>query len=827
MDTLIQDLKFALRSLARSPAFTVAAILTLALGIGANTAIFSIVDSVLLRPAPIDDAERVMMVWETDRNSGTTREPASYPDFLDFQQRSKTFTGLAAFASVTFNLTQAGGEPERTNAMATSVEYGSTLGLSPVAGRLLDDAETQPGGPQSVLISEDLANRLFDSPLAAIGKTVRLNDAEWKVVGVLPSSADFGARQILGAAAYGRGFADRSERSRIDVWIGLRASVVDLPRSTHPIFVVGRLAPGATREQAQTELASITGDLERQYPVNVARGAFIESLPTVVFGDVRPALLTLLAAVALVLLVACANVANLLLVRSSARMREVTVRVALGAGLRRLAQQFAVEGIVLTAFGAILGMILAFLAVDMLRVMAPASVPRVDLIAIDGRVLVVTLAVSFVVAMAFGLLPTLQARNHKLQTTLRGSGDRGGSVGREHRRFRSALIVTELAMASMLMVGAGLLVKSLYRLQHVDTGFASEGVLKGEYQLPASRYPRDFAIYPNWTEQQRFNRELVARLEALPGVEGVSLAVNHPLEAGYTSSIRVVGRETEGVHWQEPTIRMVDAAYFATMRLKSVAGRAFQNSDDVSAPPVAVINEAAIPKYFSGREPIGQQINLWGAARTIVGVITNERVQGLAREAPPAVYLPLPQVPSRTGAHTLLVRVSNDPQAIAPAVRAAIHELDASLPVFGIEPLPETVAQSIGQQRFTMIVLGAFAAVALLLAAVGVHGVLSYSVSQRTSEIGIRMALGADGRSVRSLVLGEGATLMIAGLGIGIVGAIAMTRVLTALLFDVSPYDPFTFGIVAVALAGVAMFATYLPARRASKVDPVEALRSE
>ncbi len=827
MDTLIQDLKYALRSLARSPAFTVAAVLTLALGIGANTAIFSIVDGVLLRAAPVENADRLMMVWETDRNSGTTREPASLPDFEDFQQRSKTFASLTAFTSQTFNLTQAGGEPERINVMATSGEYGPTLGLRPVAGRLLEDAETRPGGARSILISETLANKLFGSNGAAVGKPVRLNDVDWTVVGVLPADADFGARQILGAAAYGRAFADRSERGRIDVWLGLRADAQSLPRTTHPIFVMGRLAPNATREQAQAELTTITADLERQYPENVARGAFIEPMPTVVFGDVKPALLTLLAAVGLVLLVACANVANLLMVRSSARLREVTVRVALGAGLRRLAQQFAVEGAVLTAAGAVLGVALASLTIDVLRTLAPATLPRAESISLDMRVLGVTLGVSGLIAIVFALLPTLQARNHKLQATLRGSGGRSGSAAREHRQMRSALIVSELAMACMLMIGAGLLVRSLYKLQSVDTGFASAGVLKGEYQLPASRYPRSGANYPNWPEQQRFNSEIVARLRALPGVENVSLAVNHPLEAGFTSSIRVVGRESEGANWQEPTIRVVDAEYFPTMRVPTVSGRAFAESDDVAAPPVVVVNAAAVPKYFNGRDPIGQQIRLWGAARTVVGVIANERVQGLTKEAPASVYIPLAQIQSRNGGHSLLVRVSGEPSAIAPAVRAAFREMDPQLPVFGIEPLPETVAHSIGQQRFTMVVLGSFAAVALLLAAVGVHGVLSYSVSQRFSEIGIRMALGADGSSVRSLVLGEGARLMALGLSIGIVGAIAMSRVLTALLFNVSPYDPITFAAVALALGGVAMFSTYLPARRASKVDPLEALRSE
>jgi predicted permease len=381
-------------------------------------------------------------------------------------------------------------------------------------------------------------------------------------------------------------------------------------------------------------------------------------------------------------------------------------------------------------------------------------------------------------------------------------------------------------MASMLMVGAGLLVKSLYRLNRVDAGFASAGILKGEYQLPASRYPRNFAQFPRWPEQHRFNEELLARVRAMPGVEAATLASSHPLDAGFTSSITVVGREAEAADWPEPSIRQVASGYFETMQVGVQRGRAFEGSDDADATPVAVINESARERYFADADPIGQQLNLFGAARTIIGVVANERFQGLTKDAPPGVYLPLAQAPAN-GGHAVLLRVRGEPEAYATGLRSALRDLDPQLPAFGIEPLPETLAQSIGQQRFTMLVLGSFAAVALLLAAVGVHGVLSYSVSQRTSEIGIRMALGADGRSVRALVLGEGAWLMVAGLAIGLVGAIAMSRVLAALLFGVSPYDPLTFAAVAASLAGVAMVATWLPARRASRVDPIVALRNE
>ncbi len=822
MESLLKDLRYAVRSLIRAPGFTISAVLTLALGIGANTAIFSIVDGVLLRPAPFAAADRLMMMWETDRNSGTTREPSSLPDFLDFQQRSKTFAQLAAFASTDLTLTPANGDPERVVALAVTAGFAPTLGIVPAAGRQLEEAETQPGGARSILVSQALAERLFGSPQDALGKGLRLNDVEWSIVGVMPRTADFGMRQVLGAAAYGRGFAERSDRARVDVWLGIRANVTSLPRTTHPIVAFGRLAPGATRAAAAAEMTTITADLERAYHENVGRGAFVEPLSDVVFGDVKPALVTLLGAVALVLLVACANVANLLLVRSAGRAREITVRVALGAGSRRLAQQFFVESIVLTSLGAIAGVAIAQFGLETLRTLAPAGLPRIDTVSIDGRVLTVTLLVSVAVSLVFGLLPTWRARGKQLRAALAGSAGRGASASKDHRRFRSTLVASELAMASMLMIGAGLLVRSLYRLERVDAGFAAVGVLKGEYTLPSSRYPQ--ANPP--VQQQQFDDALVAKLGALPGVEGVALASNHPLDAGFTSSIRVVGREAEAANWPEPSIRIVNETYFPTMRVPTVDGRTFSAGDNAAAGPVVVINAAAVKRYFPGGSAINQQINLWGANRTVVGIVGDEHFKGLANDAAPAVYLPMLQMPPR-GGHSVLMRVRGEPSAFAAPMREAVRSLDARLPLYGVEPLPETLTKSMAQQRFTMLVLGVFAAVALLLASVGVHGVLSYTVAQRSGEIGIRMALGADAGTVRAQIVADGASILGAGLVAGLLGALALSRALGALLFHVSPYDPLTFAGVTLVLGTVALLATYLPARRASKVDPMSALRSE
>jgi putative ABC transport system permease protein len=642
-------------------------------------------------------------------------------------------------------------------------------------------------------------------------------------VGVLPAGADFGTLQVLGAAAYGRGFAERGGQTRVDLWVPLQPDPVSLPRQTHPILVVGRLASGASPSQAQQEMTTIMADLERAYPENDARGAFVESMTSVVFGPVRPALLLLLGAVVLVLLVTCVNVANFLLARGTSRMHDVTVRVALGASGWRLARQFLAESTLLTVAGGAAGVALAYLLLDVLVALAPATIPRVGGVGIDARVLLSTVLVTAGVALVFGLLPMLQARRHALRSALQDDPGRGATAGRAQGRIRSVLVVAELAMAVMLMVGAGLLINSLWRLRQVNPGFQAEHVLKAEYQLPASRYPQRWSEWPRWLEVQRFAGDLRRRVSALPGVSSVTIAGSHPLDPAFSSSIVVVGREAEAADWPEPSIRRIDPGYLATLGVPLRAGRDLTGSDDAEAPPVVLINEAGRQRFFAERDPLGQRIRLWGAERTVVGVIGNEKIHGLARATPPSVYLPLTQAPAAGG--SLLVRAEGEPAALAAAIGAIVRDLDPALPLFGVEPLATTLSNSTGQQRFTTIVLGLFAAVALLLAVAGVHGLLSYMVARRTREIGIRMALGADVPAVRALVLTAGARLVLVGLGLGILGALAVSRVLAALLYGVEPGDPATLAGVALLLGVVAVAASYLPARRASRVDPMTALR--
>ena len=823
MDTLLQDIRYAVRSLRRSPTFTIAAVLTLALGIGANTAIFSVVNGVLFRPAPFTDVDRVAMVWGTDRSSGTTREPTSIPDFADFRERSRSFERLAAFTPIEMNVTSSGADPERVTGLGVSRDFFATMGFGLLAGRTFNASEDLLGGPRSMVISEDLWDRLFQRDRAAIGRTLRLNEVEWEIVGVTRRGSDFGMLQVLGAAAYQRGFADRGGRPRVDIWLPLRADPA-ASRANHPIFAVGRLAASTSMAAAQQEMTTITAELERLYPqANVARGAYVEPFSDVVFGSVRTAMFVLIVAVGMVLLVACANVANLLLIRASNRVREVTVRTALGAATGRLAQQFIVEGFVLTGAGAALGVFFAYMAVDVLGALAPATVPRAGDIAVDATALAVTAAVSVGIALVFGLLPTLHARRVNLQSALHDSG-RGAAGSRRHRNVRSSLVIAELAMATTLMVGGGLMIRSLWTLQQVNPGFDASGVLKAEFQLPTTRYPQNFAVFPNWPERLRFAEEVITRLTALPGVEGAAMATANPMDAGFTSSIRVVGREAEANGWPEPSIRTVSANYFSTLRVPVRDGRAFEPTDDAAAPAVIIVNEAARDRYFGGHTTMGSEINLWGSNRRVIGVVGNERFKGLASEAPPAVYMPLAQAPTPSA---ILVRMSGDAATGAPLVRRVMKAVDPQLALFGIEPLADTISGTLAQRRFTMLVLGAFALAAFALAIVGVYGAVSYAVAQRTREIGIRVALGADIAAVRRLVVADGARLAGIGVVIGLGGALALSRAMSSLLFGVGTRDPATFATVGLMLGAVAIAAGWLPARRAARVDPMIALRAE
>ena len=825
MRSLMSDVRYAVRALLRAPLFTTVALTTLALGIGANTAVFSVVEGVLLRRAPVEDIDRLAVVWGTDRASGTTHEPSSVPDFLDFERMTRRFSDLAAVLPVEANLTTAEADPVQVAGMRVSHRFLPMLGIRPQAGRVFTSEEDRPSGEKVALISERLWRRDFERDAAAVGRTVRIDDVPHTVVGILPDDADFGVHQVLAAADYGRSFGERGGRTQVDVWLPLQADPAVLPRETHPIFVLGRLASGSAHEQAQAELAALAVDLEQAYPESRGRGVNVQPLGTVVFGPARPALGVLFGAVALLLLIACANVANLLLARSESRLREVAVRASLGAGPGRLARQFLVESLVLTLLGAALGVLVAYIGLDLLLALAPGDIPRLTTVRIDLRVLAVTLGVSTVVGVVFGMIPTIRARRFDLQTALKGTGV-GAMASRDRGRLRSALVVGELALAVVLTVGAGLLVKSFWELHQVDPGFRADGVLKAEFQLPGSRYPQDFARWPNWPAQHRFVGEVLRELEAVPGVEAAALAASHPLAAGFTNGFQVVGREAEAEAWPEISFRQVSPGYFRTLDVPLRDGRTFDDGDDGTAPLAMVINETSRRRFFPRGDALGQRIRLYGREWTVVGIVGDERIHGIAEAAPPAAYVSLAQAPL-SGAGSVLVRTQGDPAALARPLTDAVRRVDPGLAVFAVEPLATTLSQSLGQRRFTMLLLTTFAGLAVLLAVVGVYGVLSYLVARRIPELGIRRALGAPQGHIVRLVVRQASRLAIMGLGIGLVGALAATRLLRGLVWGVSTVDPLTYGAVALVLAAAAVLASWLPARRAGRIDPMVALRSE
>ncbi len=818
------DLRHAARLFFTNRGFAAIAVLTLALGIGASTAIFSVVDAVLLRPTPFSETRRLAVAWETNRQSGTTREPGSFPDFLDYRDRARTVDALAAFLASEVNLTPDRGEPQRLQAISVTEAFLPMLGVQPAAGRVFSAADLVSGSPAVVIVSASLARRAFPDLQNVVGRDLRIDGEMRTVVGVMPDGSDFGIFQVLRAADYSRSFADRAGRAGVDLWLPLQATVETLPRSTHPLFMLGRMRD--TTGALQHELSAIATDLERTYPENAARGVFVEPLEAVVFGPVRPALLVLLAAVGLVLLVACANVANLLLARGTARRREVAVRLALGATRWQLSKQFAAEGVLLTLVSGVLGVAVATYGLRALIALAPADLPRIAEAAIDVRVLFVTLVIALAAGFGFGLVPTLQARRIDVQSALKADSGQGTVLRAERLHLRSALVVSEFALAVMLVIGAALLIQSFWRIHSVNPGFDTRGVLKAEYQLPPGRYPVDFRRFPDFQEMHAFTHGLLARAAALPGVRAVAVAGNHPIDPGFTNSFVVVGREAESRSFPEVSIRRVTSGYFATMGVPLVRGRLLREADSTRAPAVLLVNEAAARRFFESQDPLGKQIRFWGASRTVVGIVGDERFHGLAAAAPPAVYTPLDQTPSADGAGVLLVRAEGAPSTVASAARAAIREQDPGLAIFGVEPLDETVARSVAERRFTMLVLGVLATVALLLAAVGIHGVLSYTVGQRTREIGIRVALGAHPARLRRLVILDGMRLACAGAVLGVICALGLSRLLTTLLYGVGATDLMTFIGVPVLLCLVAFVSSYIPARRATRVDPIAAIRS-
>ena len=820
LDELGRDTRLAVRLLVRSPQFTLAAVLTLALGIGANTAIFSVVDAVLLRSSPFAEPDRLVMIWETDRESDTSHEPASWPDVADMKERSRTVANIGSVIAVDGTLTGAG-DPERVTILGVTPNVPDLLGVRPLIGRSFAAGEGPLAGPRYALLGEEYWRRRFDANPGVLGTSIMINGQPTAIIGVLPAEADLGMQQMHAQADYSSPLAGNN----VELWIAIEPTAEAFPRSTHPFLTLGRLAPGASVAAAQRELAALMVEIERNYPENRARGVNLEPYSRVTFGPVRAALLVLLSAVALVLMVACVNVANLLLARTAARAREVAVRRALGAATGRLARQFIVEGLVLTAVGAAAGVALAQGGLKVLIALAPTDIPRLTAASIDLRVLGFTALVAVLVALGFGMLPVLQARRLDLQSILKVQPGRRVSEGREGRRFRAVLVVAQVALAVTLVIGAGVLVRSFWALASVDPGFQTGQILKVHYQLPASRYPSDNQRWPDVPAINGFHAELLQRVRTLPGVAAAALAARHPLDPGFTNSFVIVGREAESEDFPEIRTRFITPGYLETIGVPLLSGRALSDGDVATTTPVGVINRAAAERYFPGTEPIGQQIRFWGTPRQIVGVIGNERFNGVDEDTEPAIYAPLGQAPQ--GSAVLLVRGARDPLPLVGSIRRVFNELDPQLALYGVEPLAQTLSASIAKPRFTATLLALFGGVAILLAMIGVHGVLSYNVAQRGPEVGIRMALGASRGEVVRLVVREGASLAVLGTVLGLAGALAASRLLSTLVFGVSTRDAVTFSVVTGGVLLTGLFAAWLPARRASRVQPMQSLRAE
>ncbi len=806
---LAQDIRYALRVLAKNPAFTIIAVIALALGIGANTAIFSVVDAVLLRPLPFKHPEQLVMLWENAAHQGFPKNTPSPANFLDWQKQAQSFTGIAAMAERSFNLTGVG-EPERLDGRRVSANLFDLLGVPAMLGRTFVPEDDKPG-THVVLLSYPLWQRRFGSDPAVIGRALTLNGESYTVVGVMPRLVQL------------PGFENVSDQ----LWVPIAfPSEEAAQRGNHFLEVIARMKPGVTLKQAQAEMETIAARLAQQYPdYNTRIGAVVVPLHEQVVGDIKPALLILLGAVGFVLLIACANVANLLLARAAVRQKEIAVRLALGANQSRLVRQFLTESVLLAMFGAGIGLLLAFLGLRALRTFIPASISQADTINIDGRVLIFTALVALVTGVAFGLAPAIQGSHLNLNDTLK-EGGRDSSGGSKGNRARSLLVIGEVAISFVLLIGAGLLINSFFHLRNLDPGFRADHLLTMKVDLSEVKYP-------DRERRAAFFDEVMRRVRELPGVRSAAVAGNLPLT--YNGDSMTIG--VEGVPdpppGQRPDVifRAIGPGYFNTMSIPIVGGRDFTDQDNADAKDVVVISEKTAQHFWPGQDPIGKRLKPGSSTsksewREVIGVVKDVRQNDLIAPPKMQMYFTYRQVKA-IAANALVIRTTVEPMSLAGSVRNAIWSVDKDQAVADIDTMDHVVAKAVARQRFSMLLLGLFAAVALLLASVGIYGVMSYSVAQRTREIGIRMALGARRADVLQMTVRQGLKLVGAGMILGLAAAFLLTRVMATLLYGISATDPITFAGISLVLLAVAVLASYVPALRATKVDPIIALRAQ
>ena len=813
---MIRDLRYALRMLLKNPGFAAVAVITLALGIGANTAIFSVVNGVLLRPLPFREPGRLVRVYSEFPTMKLKSFWLSAPELLDIEKEAQSWEAIGGWAPGGSNVGTVS-EPLRVTSAGITRGLINTLGVQPVMGRNFTVEEDRNGGPNVALISYGLWQRAFGSASDIIGKQIQVNAQSTTVIGVLPR--DF---------AFPPGSNDQ-----VELLLPFQFDPANPGnRGGHFLSVIGRLKPGVTLDQARAEMTSLMAgwksENRAQHLLN-PQGHPVVMLPLHedVVGSARRSVLLLMGAVGFVLLIACVNVANLLLARAEARHREFAVRLALGAGRKRMIQQFIAEGCVLVALAAILGMVLAFGGLKLLLLFTPDSVPRTGDIRVDLLVLAFTLGLSVFVVFLFALAPLAQISEQNLANWIRGASQR--SIGVAAQGLRKSLVVVEIALAVILVIGSGLMIRAFWKLQQVKTGFEPNGVLSFSINLPGSAYrPPD---------RLRFANTLQQRLASIPGVSSASLAGGlPPLRRINANDTEIEGYQPtpEGPAQNVDYWNVVGTDYFKTMKIRTLEGRTFETSDENDqSQRVVVVNQALARRGFWTGSPVGRRVNpgfanpkVWF---TIVGVVEDTKNAGMDKPAGPELYLPAAQI-AQFGLSTnmnFVVRTIGDPQTIASSVRAAVRDTDPSLPVYGLRPMSEVVARSMVQPRFLSLLLATFSSIALFLAAIGIYGVMAYTVAQRTQEIGVRMALGAQRLHVLRLIFGQGLLLLIVGTVIGLGGAFALTRLMRTLLFEMTATDPLTYIAVVVLLTVVALLACYIPARRATKVDPLVALRYE
>jgi putative ABC transport system permease protein len=797
MGTLWQDLRFGARVLLRQPVFTFVAVLTLALGIGANTAIFSVINAVLINPLPFPEQERLVDLYETFKPNGFGT--LSVPNLRDWQQQNTTFAGIAAYAPGPFNL-QAGDSPQRLQGLRVQANYFDVLQLKPQLGRTFLPGEDEAGRDRVVIISDALWRDSFGADPEIVNKTLPLNGASYTVIGVMPRSL--------------------STLTRSQVWAPLVFSETEKSaRGNHSYSAIGRLKAGVTLEQARAELNAIAAHLERAYPdAQTGRGAMVNLYEERIVGGVRQPLFILMAAVAFVLLIACANVANLLLARAAGRYREIAVRIALGAGRLRLVRQFVTEGVLLAFAGGVVGVGAAWLGLDVLGKLAFAFVPRSGEIKLDPRVLGFTLLVSILTGVIFGIAPAAQAFKTNVQEALK---DGGSSVGLGGAGLRSALVIAEIAAAFVLLTGAGLLIKSFMHLRSVDTGLRPEHVLTAKLSLPTEKYADGDA-------RTRFHQQLLERITRLPGVEAAGITSHLAVEEYGTNGNTPIEGKSYPPN-QEPLIeyRVVSPDYFRALGISLLRGRSFDEHDTKDSPPVVIINEAMAREVWGTEDPIGKRIfgDPWVA---VIGVVSDVKNVGLTQRAQPELYLNYTQGLSQIKpSATLVVRSRLDPATLTAVVRREVQAVDPAQPIFAVQTMQAVLDSTVSDRRLNMTLLGVFAALSLMLAVIGIYGVMSYTVAQHTHEIGIRMALGAQAFDILKLVVGRGLFLTALGIAVGVGGSLALTRFIVALLFEVQATDVANLVIIAALLTTVALLACFIPALRATRVDPMIALRHE